>query len=419
LSPRVYDVVVIGGGVAGATCAHRLASAGAEVLVLEREHRFADRVRGDVLYPWGAVEAKRLGVLEGPLAAVSRPLKYWHTHVVGLARAAPRDLAAELEEGHTALSFFHPELQTAMLDAAERAGAEVRRGATVTGLYAAPGAGARRLHTVEAQAGGVTSDYLARLVIGADGRASRTRVWGGFEVNADPEGPMFAGVLLAGAKVGSTDAARDTAHVFFAPSDGLLAMVVPIDAHRTRVYGGYHLLTGRLRLTGKAAFEELRRIVAGAGVPRSWLQEAEVAGPLAEFSGADVWVESPYRKGVALVGDAAAASDPSFGCGVALALRGVRTLTDELERVGSFQPDALEEAGRAYAAIATRDYGSLHRQTSWLREVYRVPGSDADAMRAGLWPLYARDPSRIPDIVGLGPDAPSDEAAKRRFLGLD
>jgi len=417
VSPRVYDVVVIGGGVGGAACAHRLASDGADVLVLEREHRFADRIRGDVLYPWGVVEAERLGVLDGPLAAVGRPLKYWHTHVAGVARAAPRDLAAELEAGLTALTFFHPELQAAMLESAERAGAEVLRGAVATGLYAAPGG--QRLHSVEARIGGLTSDHLARLVIGADGRTSRTRVWGGFEVSADPEGPMFAGALVTGAKVGFTEAARDTAHVFFAPSDGLLAMVLPIDARRTRVYGGYDLQTGRRRLTGKAAFEELRWITEGAGVPRSWLEQAEVAGPLAEFSGADVWVESPYRKGVALVGDAAAASDPSFGCGMALTLRGVRALTDEIRRVGSFQPAALEEAGRAYAATTTRDYESLHRQTSWLREVYRTPGTAADAMRAGLWPLYARDPSRIPDIVGLGPDAPSDEAAKRRFLGFD
>ncbi len=404
-------------GLAGAACAYRLAGSGASVLVLEREHRFTDRVRGDALYPWGVVEAERLGVLDGPLAAVSRPLKYWHTHVAGLPPMGPRDLASEGEGGPTAVTFFHPELQTAVLLAAEHAGAEVVRGAAATGLYPAPGT--KQLHTVEERTGGVTSDHLTRFVIGADGRTSRTRVWGGFEVNADPEALMFAGVLLAGAKVGSTSAPRDTAHVFFAPSDGFLAMVVPIDGRRTRAYGGYHLATGRLRLNGMAAFKEFRGLSEAAGVPSSWFEDAEVAGPLAEFSGADVWVESPYRKGVALVGDAAAASDPSFGCGTALALRGARTLTDELLRVGSFEPDALGEAGRAYAAVATRDYGSLHRLTSWLRDVYRVPGTAADAMRAGLWPLYARDPSRVPDVVLLGPDAPSDEAAKGRFLGLD
>jgi menaquinone-9 beta-reductase len=47
----------------------------------------------------------------------------------------------------------------------------------------------------------------------------------------------------------------------------------------------------------------------------------EIAGPLASFEGADVWVDQPYKNGVALIGDAAAANDPCFGCGLSLTLR--------------------------------------------------------------------------------------------------
>jgi hypothetical protein len=43
-------------------------------------------------------------------------------------------------------------------------------------------------------------------------------------------------------------------------------------------------------------------------------------GPLAEFEGADHWVESPVKNGVALIGDAAASSDPSWVCGLSLTL---------------------------------------------------------------------------------------------------
>src|SRR5690606_13005068 len=134
-----FDVVVIGGGVAGAACAFRLAGAGAHVLVLEREPRFADRVRGEVMYPWGVAEARRLG-LGGVLDAVARPLRYWQTHVAGLPSPRPRNLASEdaarrgaagaregAGAGETAVAFFHPELQAALLAAAERAGARVVR----------------------------------------------------------------------------------------------------------------------------------------------------------------------------------------------------------------------------------------------------------------------------------------------------
>ncbi|MDQ2683518.1 MAG: FAD-dependent oxidoreductase, partial [Chloroflexota bacterium] len=40
------DVVVIGGGVAGSAAAIALADAGLQVLLIEREPRFRDRVRG-------------------------------------------------------------------------------------------------------------------------------------------------------------------------------------------------------------------------------------------------------------------------------------------------------------------------------------------------------------------------------------
>src|SRR5690606_40591492 len=57
-----YDLVVVGGGLAGASLARAMASSGARVLVLERERVFRDRVRGDLLYPWGVAEARRLGI---------------------------------------------------------------------------------------------------------------------------------------------------------------------------------------------------------------------------------------------------------------------------------------------------------------------------------------------------------------------
>lgn len=415
MSERVRDVVIVGGGVAGAACAHRLAAAGADVLVLEREHQFVDRVRGDVVYPWGVREAVRLGLM-GALGAVSRPVRYWRTRVVGLAERPPRDMAAE-SGGLGVRAFLHPELQTALLGAAERAGAEVVRGTAVTQVRRLPGP--ERLALVEARVGTTPVDHPARLVIGADGRGSRTRAWGGFELFADPAKLMFAGVLLVGAGVGFTTEALDTAHVFLAPATGLLATLVPLDASRTRAYLGYHLAAGRHRLGGPTAFPEFSRLSAAAGVPPDWLAGAEVAGPLSQFPGADTWVDPPYLRGVALVGDAAGAADPSFGCGVALALRGAARLTAALLRAGSFAPQAVDEAGEAYAGAARADFAALHRQTSWLADLFRAPGPAADAVRASLFPLYARDPDRVPDVVLLGPDGPSDDGAKRRFLGLE
>lgn len=448
-----FDVVVIGGGVAGAACAFRLAGAGAKVLVLEREPRFVDRVRGDVMYPWGVAEARRLGLGE-VLEAAARPLRYWQTHVAGLPAARPRDLAAEwaardaveagagvVSGGETAVTFFHPELQEALILAAVRAGAQVVRGAAVTRVGAGAVRGPR--WRVLVRSAGVEREVGADVVIGADGRSSRARTWGGFPMRVAEERLMFAGTLVEGADVAgvgggtstraavdaSTDlTARtavggagqpDTAHVFFAPSAGLLAMVLPLDERRTRVYAGFHVATGAWKLRGAAAFADFLRLAEAAGVPPEWLAAAERAGPLAQFSGADAWATNPYRNGFALLGDAAGASDPSFGCGMALAMRGARELAEAVLAAGSFEPTAVDAAGEAYAEATVRTGDALRRLTGWLRDVYREPGERADALRARLWPLFARDPSRVPDVVLVGPDSPSDEAARARFFGED
>jgi 2-polyprenyl-6-methoxyphenol hydroxylase-like FAD-dependent oxidoreductase len=57
-----FDVVVVGGGLAGSSLAITLAREGVDVLVVERDRVFRDRVRGEVMATWGTVEAKRLGL---------------------------------------------------------------------------------------------------------------------------------------------------------------------------------------------------------------------------------------------------------------------------------------------------------------------------------------------------------------------
>ena len=63
------DLAVVGGGVAGATLGAAVAQRGGKVLVLERETKFKDRVRGENMLPWGVATARRLGVLDDLVAA--------------------------------------------------------------------------------------------------------------------------------------------------------------------------------------------------------------------------------------------------------------------------------------------------------------------------------------------------------------
>lgn len=409
------EVVVIGGGVGGASLAYRLALAGVDVLVLEMSREFRDRVRGDVMYPWGVTAARDLGVLDVMLQGPARRLPYWRTSFVGAPPPEPRELQAEV--GESALTFFHPELQRALLDAAADAGARVVRGARATDLgrgAAGPRVGYRHR--------GERYSASAALVVGADGRNSAVGRWAGFQRRQDEPRLVFAGALLRGVTVPYTQRPADTNQLYFHPSLGLLAMLLPVDEGHTRVYAGYHLASGRRPEVG-SDLDAFLALALEAGAPPEALADAVAAGPLAAFDGADSWVEVPYAAGVALIGDAAATSDPSFGSGMALTMLSAALLADELlaarDAAGRLAGPALERAGAAYASRFAAAYGSVHRQVDWLTDFYRTPGPEADTLRSRLYPLHAAEPSRVPDVVGLGPAGKSDERARRVFLGED
>jgi menaquinone-9 beta-reductase len=63
------DVITVGGGLAGSALATGLARTGHKGLVLERETRFKDRVRGENMLPWGVAAARRWGLVDDLFAA--------------------------------------------------------------------------------------------------------------------------------------------------------------------------------------------------------------------------------------------------------------------------------------------------------------------------------------------------------------
>ena len=124
-------------------------------------------------------------------------------------------------------------------------------------------------------------------------------------------------------------------------------------------------------------------------------------------------MEHPYRDGVALIGDAAAQSDQTWGQGIALTLRDARILRDTL-----LADEDWSAAGNAYAEEHDRQFDALHTVESWFTSLFMEPGPEADARRAKALPPLATDPTRIHDAFFSGPDcAPVDEAARRRFFG--
>ena len=397
-----YDAVVVGGGLAGSALADQLARSGHRVLVLERETKFKDRVRGENMMPWGVSAAQRLGFLDDLLAARGHRAPHWRVYAMGNA-LPPRDLRSTTPDGQTMLNMFHPDLQETLIARASASGATVLRGATVLGLDAGPG----RSPSVTFEHNGTTQTVSARIVVGADGRASQMRGWAGFEVQRNPDLLTIAGTLLEG-----TSIPDDAAH--FCIGAGIATFWAPLGNKRSRTYFVYPGVAGRRGLSGKHKVAEFLQAVQSAGVPQEWLDGAESVGPLAEFEGADKWVQSPAKHGVVLIGDAAASSDPSWGSGLSLTLLDVEHLANAL-RSNSDWNVALEQ----YASEHDEYYGALHRILDWSTQLFWTPGPEADERRGRVFARMQQDPTGFPDALGLGPFGPSDERARRLMLGLD
>ncbi|MDR5753598.1 MULTISPECIES: NAD(P)/FAD-dependent oxidoreductase [unclassified Caballeronia] len=402
MTPSDYDVAIVGGGLAGATLARSLAGSGMRTLVVERAHAFKDRVRGEGLLPWGRVEAAKLGIEPLLKRAGAIDVRYWKRYLGGAPRDC-RDLVATTPGRHGCLDFYHPDMQRALLDAAESAGAHVRRGVEVTAIE--PGAPPYiRIHTAHGD-----ERVKARLVVGADGRSSKVRGAAGFTVRRDEHALMIAGVLHEGVQLPD-----DTVQYVQKPSEARAALVFPLGQGRFRSYFVYSSANAPRTMSGNGHAGDFVTSCIEAGAPPEWFEAAEAIGPLAAYPGADAWVEHPYREGVVLIGDAAAASNPAWGCGLALTLRDARVLRDRL-----LASDDWDAAAHAYAAEHDAYYGALHRLHGWLTLLMYETGPAADARRARAFVRLATDPSRAVDLQGLGPESPSDDATRQRFFGED
>jgi len=397
-----WDVICVGGGLGGAALARSLAERGARVLVLERETRFRDRVRGEYLECWGVAEARALGLDAALSAAGAHPTHLLDVYL-GPMRVNRRDFSDPNDPCEPPLCVSHPGLQEAVLAAAEAAGAEVERGATVTEVVSG------KSPSVRFRAGGASESASARLVVGADGRDSKLRGRMRFAEKRDPERLCLAGVLFT--DYGGPD---DASALLWNLASAEESLIFPQGKGVLRAYMAYRSDTGVRRYSGKERIPDFVRACHAAGVPEEWLARARTAGPLAAFEGADSRVDQPIREGVALIGDAAACSDPVWGCGMSLTLRDVRVLRDAL--LASSDWDA---ALHVYADEHDRYYARLRTVEDWLTQMQFDVGPEADARRQRFFAKVAVEPDRLPDLVGRGPDVDVSERARTRYFAED
>ncbi len=164
VAAETAGVVIVGGGPAGAVLAARLASAGVEVVVLERSPSWRWRAGGVFASPAAVVALRGAGLAGAVLATVARPIPAMR---VETASGATFRLTYGADAGgEPAVGFDRSRLDPALLDLAVAAGADVRRGWTATASD--PGAG----RLVARRPDGGVSVIRSPVIVGADGLRS-------------------------------------------------------------------------------------------------------------------------------------------------------------------------------------------------------------------------------------------------------
>ena len=311
---RNYDAIIVGARCAGAPTAKLLAERGYRVLVVDRATFPSDTLSTLVIHATGVAALRRWGLLDEVVATGCPPLD---TYTFDFGPVVISGTPRPHEGSSTAYAPRRTVLDKILIDAAARAGAEVREGFTVEDLVSENGAiaGIRGR-----DAAGRSVVERARVVIGADGWNSRVARF--VQPEQYDEKPMLENAFYtfwSGLPVESfvTTMRGDRAFAAIPTNDDLTLLLVgfPIrDAaeFKTDVEANY--------------LAALEREPQFAERVRHAHREARFAG-----GGVPNFFRKPYGPGWALVGDAGYTRDPVTAQGISDAFRDAESCATALD----------------------------------------------------------------------------------------
>jgi monooxygenase len=329
---EAFDAVIVGAGFAGLATARVCRAAGMSVAVLERRDRLEMEGAGLALQPVGFAALERLGLL-GEAMTLGQPFTVVEQCDTG-GRVVVRFDYGELD---------HPFAQMMTVRRAELIavlgdGVSVRFGSELTALMRDDAGDVVGVKYRDAH-----GDHALRAawVVGADGRASRTRELAGIRSwgRTRPEGYVVG--LVDGPCI------RDQARLYCGPgwADGVLP-------HPGRLYFFDYINAENRAAVSRRDFDEWATIYASR-IPdaRTVLECVHSFDQLSVLAGRQHVAFPRVRPGIALAGDAAASVHPHSGQGANFALHDGVELGAAL---ASRRATAVQKYGRRHDRLRRR-----------------------------------------------------------------
>ena len=358
------DLLILGGGPAGAALATLAADRGLDVRVLEKARFPRDKVCGEFVSAEGCAVLERLGVLESLVAAGAR----WMGRC-RISDRAGRSLDVDLPPvaaGREALGVSRARMDLALLERATLAGAEVRTQWQARRLVIEDG---RIVGVIAGPVGSTETETLrATAIVGADGRRSLI----GRTLHPDLGDPRrstprsWLGLKTHFAMRDAHLGQRIELHLF----DGGYVGLGPIEDDRINLC----LMTtvATLRACGGSRDRLLRERVLANPAARAALGESKVCSPWQSVGPLRFGRRRATAGGAFLLGDAAGTVDPFCGEGMSHALMGAEQVLEHV--VAAVVAGGLDElVATAWPRVWDRAFATVSRRARRIGGLFGRP----------------------------------------------